>query len=81
MPTVTELPGLTFLSRLFGDTAKLSDTLVIVELPVFVSVTVYEVLSPRSIEEGPLIETEPCGVDGGADAVTVNVAVVLRMLS
>ena len=48
------------------------------ELPVFVRVTVNDVLSPRSIEVGPLIATEPCGVGGGvAGAVTVNVAGLL----
>ena len=48
------------------------------ELPVLVSVTVNEVLSPRSIEAGPLIETAPCGLGGGgAGAVTVNAARLL----
>ena len=78
---MTELPGLTSLSRLSGDTVKLSCTPVIVVFPVFVSVTVYEVLSPRLIEEGPLIETDPCGVgEGGAGVVTINVVPVLLVI-
>ena len=75
-PTVTELPGLTSLSRLFGATVKLSCAPVIVEPPVLVRVTVNEVLSPRSNEAGPVIETEP---RGGAALLTVTVTLALAV--
>ena len=55
---------------------KVSCAPVIVELPVFVRVTVNEVLSPRSIEDGPLIETDPCG---GAPLLTVTVTLELAV--
>ncbi len=77
--TATELPGLTSLSRLFGVTLKVSCAPGIVALPVLVSVTVNEVRSPRSIEDGPDSATEPCG-DVPLVTVTVRVAVAVPPL-
>ena len=74
-PALTALPGLRFLSRLFGLTLNESWVAVIVEPPVLVKVTVNDTLSPRSIEEGALIKTEPCaGVVLLTETVTSAVA-------
>ena len=64
------------MSRLAGVTPKLSCTALIVEVPVLVKVTVYEVLSPRLIEVGPDRVTVPCGA-APLMTVTVTLAVAL----